>query len=148
MALQPMPLRGTPPRTRSKRPREANGQAQRSRPGGTDGDHSKGPRPRREGGVGRDSSARDEEETGMNLMNGNFRIGRFGGVDVRINWSLIVVFALIVWSLTDGFFPSTIPGLPEGHSLAMAIAAVVFFLASILLHELGHSWVARREGIE
>jgi Zn-dependent protease len=84
----------------------------------------------------------------MNMMNGNFRIGRFGGVEVRINWSLIVVFALIVWSLTDGVFPSTNPGLSHGDYLAMAIVAAVLFLASILLHELGHSWVARREGIE
>src|SRR6266498_3674833 len=84
----------------------------------------------------------------MNNMSGNFSIGRFGGVEVRINWSLIVVFALIVWSLTDGVFPSQNPGLSHGSYLAMAIVAALLFFASILLHELGHSWEARREGIE
>src|SRR6266496_5478260 len=84
----------------------------------------------------------------MNTMSGNFSIGRFGGVEVRINWSLIVVFALIVWSLTDGVFRSQNPGLSHGTYLAMAIVAALLFFGSILLHELGHSWVARREGIE
>src|SRR5262249_10171901 len=32
--------------------------------------------------------------------------------------------------------------------IGMAIVASLLFLASIALHELGHSWVARREGIE
>ena len=81
-------------------------------------------------------------------MNGNFTIGRFGGIEVRLNWSLIAVFALIVWSLTDGVFPSQNPGLSHGTYLAMGVVAATLFLASILLHELGHSWVARREGIE
>jgi Zn-dependent protease/CBS domain-containing protein len=81
-------------------------------------------------------------------LSGNFSIGSYGGVEVRLNWSLIAVFALIVWSLTDGVFPSTNPGLSHGTYLTMAIVAAVLFLASILLHELGHSWVARREGIE
>src|SRR5438093_5539364 len=81
-------------------------------------------------------------------MDGNFRIGRFGGIDVRLSWSLLAVFALIVWSLTDGVFPSQNPGLSHGTYLAMGIVAALLFLASILLHELGHSWVARREGID
>jgi Zn-dependent protease len=81
-------------------------------------------------------------------MDGNLTIGRFGGIEVRLNWSLLAVFALIVWSLTDGVFPSQNPGLSHGTYLAMAIVAAVLFLASILLHELGHSWVARHEGIE
>jgi Zn-dependent protease len=81
-------------------------------------------------------------------MGGNLTIGRFGGVEVRLNWSLIAVFALITWSLAEGVFPSQNPGLSHGTYIAMAIVAAVLFLASILLHELGHSWVARREGIE
>jgi Zn-dependent protease len=82
------------------------------------------------------------------MANGNFTIGRFGGVQVRINWSWLVVFALIVWSLADGVFPSQNPGLSHGVYLAMAIVAAVLFFASVLLHELGHAWQARREGVE
>jgi Zn-dependent protease len=81
-------------------------------------------------------------------MDGNFTIGRFGGVEVRLNWSLLAVVALIVWSLAEGAFPSQNPGLSHGTYLAMGIVAALLFVASILLHELGHSWVARREGIE
>jgi Zn-dependent protease len=81
-------------------------------------------------------------------MDGNFTIGRVGGIEVRLNWSLIAVFALIVWSLTDGVFPSQNPGLSHGTYLAMGFVAAALFIASILLHELGHSLVARREGIE
>ncbi len=81
-------------------------------------------------------------------LGGNFSIGHFGGIEVRINWSLIAVFALIVWSLADGVFPSQNPGLSHGTYLVMAIVAALLFFASILLHELGHSWEARREGIE
>ena len=81
-------------------------------------------------------------------MDGNLTIGRFGGVEVRLHWSLLAVFALIVWSLADGVFPSQNPGLSDGTYLGIAIVAALLFLASILLHELGHSWVARREGIE
>ncbi len=81
-------------------------------------------------------------------VNGNISLGRIGGVEVRINWSWLVIFALIVWSLADGVFPSQNPGLSDGVHLAMAIVAALLFFASVLLHELGHAWQARREGIE
>jgi Zn-dependent protease/CBS domain-containing protein len=82
------------------------------------------------------------------VLSGNISLGRIGGVEVRINWSWLVIFALIVWSLADGVFPSTNPGLSGNTRLAMAIVAALLFLVSILLHELGHAWEARREGLE
>jgi Zn-dependent protease len=81
-------------------------------------------------------------------MDGNLSVGRFGGIEVRLNWSLLAVVALIVWSLSDGVFPSQNPGLSDNTYLGMAFVASLLFLASITLHELGHSWVARREGLE
>jgi Zn-dependent protease len=81
-------------------------------------------------------------------MNGNLTLGRLGGVQVRIHWSWLVVFALIVWSLAATVFPSQNPELSDGVHLAMAVAAALLFFASVLLHELGHAWQARRDGLE
>jgi Zn-dependent protease/CBS domain-containing protein len=81
-------------------------------------------------------------------VNGNIDLGRIAGVRVRIHWSLLVVFALIVWSLTSGVFPSQNPGHSDGAYLAMAVAAAVLFFASLLLHELGHARQALREGMQ
>ena len=81
-------------------------------------------------------------------MNSSLNLGRIAGIRIGINWSWVVVFALIVWSLAAGIFPSQNPGLSDGTYIAMALAAALLFFASLLLHELGHARQARREGME
>ena len=81
-------------------------------------------------------------------MNSSLELGRIAGIRIGINWSWLVVFALIVWSLASAVFPSQNPGLADGAYLAMAIAAALLFFASLLLHELGHALQARRDGME
>jgi Zn-dependent protease/predicted transcriptional regulator len=78
----------------------------------------------------------------------SFRLGRIAGVDVGVNWSWLVVFALITWSLAAGVFPDQDPGRSQAVYIAMAVAAAVLFFASLLAHELGHAVTARREGME
>jgi Zn-dependent protease/predicted transcriptional regulator len=95
-----------------------------------------------------DTAAQQAAKRKNQGMDGNLSIGRYGGVEVRLNWSLLAVVALIVWSLADGVYPSQNPGLSDNTYLGMAVVASLLFLASITLHELGHSWVALREGIE
>lgn len=81
-------------------------------------------------------------------MNPSINLGRIGGVQIGINWSWLVVFALIAWSLTVEVFPNQNPGLSTGAYVAMGIVAVILFFSSLLLHELGHAFRARREGME
>jgi Zn-dependent protease len=81
-------------------------------------------------------------------MGSDIRLGRIAGIEFGINWSWLVVFALIVWTLADGIFPETNPGLSQGTYIAMAVVAAFFFFLSILLHEFGHALQAQREGIE
>jgi Zn-dependent protease/CBS domain-containing protein len=80
-------------------------------------------------------------------VNENISLGRIAGIHVGFNWSLLVVVALIAWSLATGFFPVEVPGRAAGwYWLAGGVAAVVF-LASLLAHELAHSVVAQRSGV-
>src|SRR5919108_734947 len=81
-------------------------------------------------------------------MGDSFSLGRIAGIRIGVNWSWLVVFALITWSLATGVFPNTNPGLGDGQYVAMGVAAAVLFFTSLLLHELGHALEARREGME
>jgi Zn-dependent protease len=75
-------------------------------------------------------------------------LGRIFGIEIGINWSWLVVFALIIWTLASGIFPETNPGLSDATYVALAIVAAILFFTSLLLHELGHAIQARREGME
>jgi Zn-dependent protease len=81
-------------------------------------------------------------------MGSSVRLGRIAGIEFGVNWSWLVVFALIVWTLASAIFPSTNPGLSKTTHIAMAIVAAFLFFLSLLLHEFGHALQARREGIE
>ena len=81
-------------------------------------------------------------------MGGTFTLGRVAGIEISISWTWIFIFALIVASLAGGVFPSTNEGLATGTYIAMGFVAAALFFASLLLHELGHAVVARREGME
>jgi len=81
-------------------------------------------------------------------VNASLTLGRILGIRISINWSWLVVFVLIVWSLASEVFPAQNDGLSDGVYAAMAVAAALLFFASLLLHELGHAIQARREGME
>ena len=81
-------------------------------------------------------------------MNPTIQLGRIAGIRIGVNWSWLIVFALIVWSLAVAVFPSQNPGFSDGEYIALAVVAAILFFVSILLHELGHALQAKREGIE
>jgi Zn-dependent protease/CBS domain-containing protein len=80
-------------------------------------------------------------------MTDSLSLGRIAGIRVGLNWSLVVVVALIAWTLATGSFPADAPGLDAGAYWAAGIVAAILFLASLLAHELAHSIVAQRLGV-
>src|SRR6187551_684530 len=61
-------------------------------------------------------------------MTTSLELGRIFGIRIGINWSWIVVFALIAWTLAVGVFPSTNPGFSDGAYIAMAIEGITLWL--------------------
>jgi Zn-dependent protease len=76
-----------------------------------------------------------------------FRLGRFAGIDVCVDWSLLIAFWLIASSLAFGLLPAWHPDWSELHAAGTALAAALLFFASVLAHELSHALVGRRYGI-
>jgi Zn-dependent protease len=74
-----------------------------------------------------------------------FRLARVSGIDVRLDPTLLLIAALVIWTFS-GQFGGYGHGLPA--AITMAVAAAVLFFASILFHELGHALEARHRGIE
>jgi len=75
------------------------------------------------------------------------RVGTIAGIEVRLDWSLLLIAALLTFSLASGLLPASIPSLTGVGAVVLGLTGAVAFLASILAHELGHSLVAQREGV-
>ncbi len=78
---------------------------------------------------------------------GGFRLGRWFGFPVRIDYSWFLVAALVVWTFSASEFPRLLRGYAGSTYLAMGVAAALLFFLSVLLHELAHAVVARTRGV-
>lgn len=76
-----------------------------------------------------------------------FPVGHIAGIEIRVDLSLAIVFALITFSLGKGLFPSWHPEWHAFVTWSTALAAAFAFFASILIHELSHAIVGRTQGI-
>ncbi|MEX0683871.1 MAG: site-2 protease family protein [Dehalococcoidia bacterium] len=78
-----------------------------------------------------------------------FKIGRIAGIDIRIHWSWIAIFILLLWWLAEGFYDDvdSYNHWSEAERWVASFITTVLFFASILLHELSHSLMARRLGL-
>jgi len=81
-------------------------------------------------------------------MGGSLGLGRIAGVRVQVHWSVLVIVALIAWGLSVGALPSAYPGYPTGGYVLAGTVAAVVFMVGLLAHEVSHSVVARRNGID
>jgi Zn-dependent protease len=78
----------------------------------------------------------------------SLRIIRVAGIDIGIHPSWLVIFLLVTWSLAVAYFPFVLPDASTTtHWLLGGIASLLLFV-SVIIHELAHSLVAKRLGLD
>ncbi len=75
------------------------------------------------------------------------RLGKIMGIPVRIHYTLWIIFVLIAWSLAYGYMPRQYPGLSTATYWTIGIASAIILFASVLIHELSHSYIAKKNGL-
>src|SRR5579875_3872148 len=75
------------------------------------------------------------------------RLAKIFGIELWIDYSWLVIFALLLWSLAGSYFPHEYPGLGTVAYWIMGAVSAVLLFVCVLLHELSHSYVAQKSGI-
>ena len=79
---------------------------------------------------------------------GGIEIFKVAGIQVAIDYSWLVIFALILWSLASGYFPGQYPGYSTANYWLVGLVATILFFGSVLAHELCHAAMGNRLGEE
>ncbi len=79
-------------------------------------------------------------------MNGNLRVGNLFGIPFYVNVSWFLVLALVTWQYGSGL-AGAFPYLGGALPWMLGLVAALMLFASVLAHELGHSFAALRQGI-
>jgi Zn-dependent protease len=77
---------------------------------------------------------------------GSIPLARVMGIRIGVDPSWFFVLFLYIWLLSSGYKDTFGPGHDDKAFILATISAFLFF-ASVVLHELGHAIVARRNGI-
>jgi Zn-dependent protease/predicted transcriptional regulator len=76
----------------------------------------------------------------------SLQVAKIKGIPIKLHFTLVIVFALITWTLAVSYMPLFYPGLPQSAYWTMGIFGAIILFISVLLHELSHSIIAKRYG--
>jgi Zn-dependent protease/CBS domain-containing protein len=75
-------------------------------------------------------------------------MGKISGIPIALDYSWFIIFLLIAWSVGFGMAPTEYPGLGAVEYFVIGLLASVLLFVSIVVHELAHSIVAKRNGLK
>ena len=76
-------------------------------------------------------------------MRNKIPLGRMFGIPVGLDYSWFLVFILFTWMLAVGYFPVEYKDWPPYLYWTVSAVTTIMLFVSVLLHEFGHSLVAR-----
>ncbi len=74
---------------------------------------------------------------------GQIRIGRLLGIPILVDYSWFFLFGFVTLVLASELYPTQLPDHSRAAHFALAAVTAIIFFASILVHELAHSVVAK-----
>lgn len=80
-------------------------------------------------------------------MRDSIRLGTVAGIPIGLHWSIALIAGLFTFSLATAILPATAAGFGTGAYFIVAALTTAALLAAIVAHELGHSIVAKNNGI-
>jgi len=69
------------------------------------------------------------------------------GIQIRLDLTWFIIFALVAWTLASAYFPMVYRNLDVITYWIMGGISALILFASVLLHELGHSFAAKKLNI-
>lgn len=79
-------------------------------------------------------------------MRTGFTIGRLFGIQIKIDWSWLLIFVLVTWNLSV-VFGEIHTGWAIALRWSVALTAALLFFVSVLAHEMAHSLAAQAQGV-
>jgi CBS domain-containing protein len=73
----------------------------------------------------------------------SIRIGKISGIEIKINYSWLLIYALLTWSIAANYLPSQFPDKSGTFYWSIGAISALALFTSVLIHELAHSWVAQ-----
>jgi Zn-dependent protease/predicted transcriptional regulator len=73
---------------------------------------------------------------------------KVAGIRLSLDFSWFIIFGLVLFALSAGYLPRAFPGQATQTYWVAGLIATLLFFASVMLHELAHSLVAIRHGID
>lgn len=82
------------------------------------------------------------------MKNKGIRVGRFFGIELRLDYSWFILFFLIAWSFTLGIIPVVYGSLNTAEAIIVGLLSTVLLFVSVVIHEYAHSIYARKTGLK
>ncbi len=101
-----------------------------------------------EGGTGSQRSAPASGGARRAAPFSGIRVGKLFGFEITLDYSWFIIFFLIFGTFAGAILPAHAPDLDYATYLLLGFIGTILFFASLLGHELAHSFVARWKGIE
>jgi Zn-dependent protease/CBS domain-containing protein len=76
------------------------------------------------------------------------KLGSIYGIPLYMDYSWFIILALIIYTVGFGYMPAQYPNLTDAVYLLLGVLSAFLLLVSIVVHELAHSVIAKRNGLK